>query len=192
MKVALIPCGLTEWQQEGRLLGRVELEASPQTDQRIGQWIERLRTVELEKILSATDELSRATARRIGRELGVGVKPLEALAEIDLGLWAGLTESELKKRYASAYRQLLESPLMVRPPQGEEFSAAVERMRQCLRRRIKANGKGLGLVLRPIGHAIARQVLEGLSIETIWPRKIGESELLIVECAGIEELVAET
>ena len=36
--------------------------------------------------------------------MSVPAKSLEALVEVDVGLWAGLTETQLKNRFPSAHR----------------------------------------------------------------------------------------
>ena len=188
MRVALIPCGATDWRQEGRLLGRVELEPSSDAESQASQWSETLRPAALGKIFYAPDILSKATAENIGRQLNIPTKPLEGLLEVDLGLWAGLTEEELKKRFAKAHRQLVDSPLNVSPPEGEDFSNAADRVRSCLKKRIKPNGKGaIGLVMRPFMFAMTHSMLQGSDAANIWETSQGETEPVVMECAGIPE-----
>ena len=76
------------------MLGRVELEPIPDVKAECIAWIERLRPAKLHRIFYAPDGLSKATALAIARELNIPTKPLNALVEVDLGLWAGLTEEE--------------------------------------------------------------------------------------------------
>ncbi len=186
MKVALIPCGPTDWRQKGRLLGRVELELAPEAEVQCTQWGEQLRPLMLSRIFHAPDELSKSTAQHIGRRLSVSTKAVGALREVDLGLWAGLTEEELKKRYAKAHRQLVESPLNVSPPQGEDFSDAADRVRACLKKRIKPNGPAaIGLVMRPFALAMARCVLEGAASTEIWETSQGADRPLVMDCVGV-------
>jgi broad specificity phosphatase PhoE len=186
MKVALIPCGVTDWRQEGRLLGRVELELTPDGEMQCVQWGEQLRPLMISRIFHAPDELSKATAQHIGRRLNVPTKALDALVEVDLGLWAGLTEAELKKRYAKAHRQLVESPLNVSPPQGEGFSEAADRVRNCLKKRIKPNGPpGIGLVMRPLAFAMARYVLEGAPSTKIWETSQQVDGPFVMDCVDV-------
>ena len=193
MKVALIPCGVSEWRQEGRLMGRVDLELAPEADAEFDDWVARLRPTGLTKLFHAPDGLSRDAARRIGRELNIPVKSLDALAEVDLGLWAGLTNTELKKRYAKAARQLADSPLNVVPPNGEDFKEAADRVRGCLKKRIKPNGKaGVGLVMRPIAFTLARHALEGTEPSRLLETSQAQTDLLIVDAHGVPELVAES
>ena len=186
MKVALIPCGPTEWREKGRLLGRVELELAPDGEVQCAQWGEQLRPLMLSRIFHAPDELSKATAQHIGRRLKIPTKTLDALVEVDLGLWAGLTEEELKKRYAKAHRQLVDSPLNVSPPQGEGFSDAADRVRTCLKKRVKPNGPAaIGLVMRPFAFAMARSLLEGAASAGIWETSQCADRPLVMDCVGV-------
>jgi probable phosphoglycerate mutase len=191
MKVALIPCGATDWREKGRLLGRVELEPAPDVKQQCSTWSEQLRPAPLHRIFYAPDELSKTTALAIARELNIPAKPLTELAEVDLGLWAGLTEAELKTRFAKAHRQLVDSPLTVCPPEGEDFSAAAGRVRTCLRKRIRPNGKqGIGLVMRPLAFAMARYVLEGGEPVNIWETSQSAAQPVVMDCLGVPQPVA--
>jgi broad specificity phosphatase PhoE len=191
MKVALIPCGVTGWRQKGRLLGRVELEPAPDAQAQFSAWGEQLRSANLGRIFHAPDRLSTATAQYIARELNIPAKALGALVEVDLGLWAGLTEEELKKRYAKAHRQLVDSPLNVSPPDGEDFSKAADRLRACLKKRVKPNGKGaIGLVMRPLSFAMARYVLGGGQSARIWETSQSDVGPVVMDCAGVPEPVA--
>lgn len=186
MKVALIPCGVTDWRQKGRLLGRVELELTPDGEAQCTTWGEALRPARLHRLFHAPDELSKTTAERIGWRLNLPVKALDDLVEVDLGLWTGLTEGELKKRYAKAHRQLVEAPLNVSPPDGESFSDAARRLRACLKKRIRPNGKvGIGLVMRPLAFAMARSVLEGVASANVWEASQSKDEPVVMDCVGV-------
>ena len=190
MKVALIPCGTTDWREKGRLLGRVELEPNPGAAAKYGEWSESLRALALRRLFHAPDGLSTATAEGMGRLLEIPAKAIDDLVEIDLGLWAGLTEAELKKRFSKAYRQLEDSPLTVSPPRGEDFAVAAERLRSCVKKRIKPNGKAdIGLVVRPLTFAILRHILEGGDPSGIWETSQRETDPLVVEVSGLAQPV---
>jgi len=185
MKVALIPCGPCEWSEEERLLGRVELPLGPNGTATCERWAEQLAPLALGRIFHAPDELARSTARVLSERLGVVAKPLDALTEVDLGLWSGLTETQLKTRFASAHRRLTEEPLTVQPPDGESLREAAERLRTCLSRRIKPNGKkAVGLVLRPFLFALARCTLEHSELSDTWAAVREAGEPAIVDYTG--------
>ncbi len=182
MKVALIPCGITEWHGEGRLLGRVELPLTSAGQQKCAEWAARLDGLHLERILHAPDELASQTAAVLARQLSVPTKALEGLAEVDIGLWAGLTESQLKTRYASAHRQLREAPLNVSPPGGESLSAASKRLGTCMQKQIKKNGKvAVGVVMRPFSFAMARCALEGTELSNVWETVRQTDEPVVID-----------
>lgn len=161
MKVALIPCAASEWRDTGRLLGRVELSLSFEGERECERWRESLSGVGVTRVLHARDELSTETASRIATGLGAKSRCCADLAELDLGLWTGLTEDQLEQRYASAHHELCEAPLNVCPPNGEAVGEAVKRLHAGLRKLLqKRNGDTLALVLRPFALAIARCALE--------------------------------
>lgn len=191
MKIALIPCGRSEWRSGGRLLGRVELSPTASAAEQYAAWSAMLRPLALTRIIHSPDELATTTAQALAQRLETTAKPLAGLVEVDVGLWAGLTDAQLKKRYASAYRQLLEAPLSVNPPSGEEFSSAVDRLESCLRKQLKRNGKGcIGLVLRPLVLALARCILEGTDVSSIWALSGRPDEPVIIESDSLTPLTA--
>jgi probable phosphoglycerate mutase len=181
VKVALIPCDATEWRQQGRLLGRVELpiDSAARSDE---AWLAPLRAVPLDVIYYAPDDLCSATARRIGRSLGVPARKLRDLEEVDIGLWTGLTEEELAQRYASSYRQLHDAPLTVVPPEGESLGDAARRLKACIERRMRQNGLGgVAFVLRPLARAMACCLLAGEDLGQVWERMREHDRLQVIE-----------
>lgn len=179
MKIVLIPSAGSEWCQQGRLLGRVELPPRADRESICAGWVERLRQQGVSRILHSSDELATWTARFLAQRLGVTARAADELAEVDLGLWAGLTEEQLATRYESAHRQLLEAPLTVSPPQGESLRDASARLESCIRKRIKRNGSAtLAFVLRPIAFELARAALERDEV-SLWQHGAATEPLVI-------------
>lgn len=169
MTIALIPCGDSEWREQGRLLGRAELELTVEGHTECADWAAQLAGAGLSRLHHSSDDLATQTARQISRALGAPAKRAHELDELDLGLWAGLTEADLEVRYESAHHQLGENPLTVTPPDGESFQAAVERIQNYLQRRFRRDrGASIGLVVRPIVLSIARCLLEPLPLMRLW------------------------
>jgi probable phosphoglycerate mutase len=184
MKIALIPCGATEWSEQRRLLGRAALPLSERGAQCAAAWAAELAGAGLARIVHAPDELCRATAKLIAKRVGATTRADESLREVDLGLWSGLTEDEFSARYATSYRQLLDAPLSVSPPEGENISDAAERIAAGLRKRMRRNGgRPIGLVLRPIALSIARATLAGGSLSDLW-NGAPLAEPLVLACEG--------
>ncbi|MBN2446094.1 MAG: histidine phosphatase family protein [Phycisphaerae bacterium] len=169
MKVILIPCGTTEWRRDGRLLGRAALTLSEAGQQEALGWLDSLRPLGLTRIYHSPDDLATMTAKILAAALDIPTKSATELHEVDIGLWSGLTEAEFKRRYAKAHRQLLESPLNVSPPGGEELSEAAERVRAGLCKRLKKDAKEtVGVVMRPFSFALARCALGELPPAGVW------------------------
>jgi broad specificity phosphatase PhoE len=182
MKVALIPCGTTEWDDEGRLLGRIELPLTSTGQARVGQWVAQLRADGLKRILHAPDELATQTATILARQLAIPTKALNELAEVDLGLWTGLTETQLKTRFASAHRELREAPLNVIPPGGESLRSASNRLLACIRKQLKKNGHSIvGVILRPFSWALVRAGLAGSEPTDLWEATRDAGNPVVIE-----------
>jgi probable phosphoglycerate mutase len=191
MRIVLIPCGHTEWADEGRLLGRVELPLTAAGQQQCAQWAEQLKALGIRKIVHAPDELATRTAEALARLLAVPTKATDDLLEVDLGLWTGLTEAQLKSRYASAHRELGEAPLNVNPPAGEALRVAADRLGECLRKMRRKNGNTtLGVVLRPLTFALAQCTLHGGEFAEMWPLALAADEPVIIECPENEDPAA--
>jgi probable phosphoglycerate mutase len=178
-KVILIPCAASEWRGQGRLLGRAELDVAPAGMAELSDWVNELRPLALSRIFHSPDALAKATAQYIGNALDVSVKADSGLREVDLGLWSGLTETELKSRYSKAHRQLREAPLTVSPPGGEEVGLAAERLAEVLRKRVKRNGKPIGIVLRPLSFALARVAFGEAEPKAIWSAREAAGPIVI-------------
>lgn len=186
MKVALIPCAANEWVEKGRLLGRVELSAGPSLEDETNQWAAALVGLGLKQIYHAPDELATRTARILGRKLVVPTRVAEGLAEVDVGLWTGLTEEELKSRYASAHRELCEAPLNVSPPGGESLGAADKRLKGFLQKQAKRNGEAtVGLVLRPVSFVMARCALEGRAASDVLETAKQARAPIVLDASGM-------
>lgn len=169
MKIILVPCAATEWREEGRLMGRVALDPAQKETIPAG-WLDQLRAEQVGQVLHAPDDLSARTAKALARELGVPRRKIPALDEVDVGLWAGLTDDDLRARYESCYRRLYEAPLDVTPPGGENLADAADRIRKALDRRVSRNGlAAVAVVLRPLALSLARSVLRPeTESEDIW------------------------
>jgi probable phosphoglycerate mutase len=191
MRIALIPCGETDWGAEGRLLGRVELPLSEAGEARCAAWARELEPLGLERIVHGPDELGKRTATLLAAQLRVPTRALEGLHEVDTGLWSGLTECELKRRYATAHRELKEAPLNVQPPGGEALRSAAKRLAECLDRQIRRNGVvSLGVVARPFALALASCALRNGPTSEVWELAWRVANPIVIECAQQPRIVS--
>jgi broad specificity phosphatase PhoE len=138
--------GETDWNRENRFQGHADppLNATG-----------RAQSIELAKALAGepiarvyTSPLRRAreTAELVAERLGVEIEPLEALREIDVGSWTGLTRDDVAKRYPEGYSRWLE-----RAPHGfeggETYEALAERVLPAVRSLAEAQPSATLLVV---------------------------------------------
>lgn len=191
MKFALIPTGACDWRQTGRLLGRVQLSLTTDGEKQCREFADDIRAAGIATVYHGRDELSKDTAKRVARALDAATRSTDKLLEVDLGLWAGLTDGDLKSRYATAHRQLCESPLTVRPPEGEPLADAADRLETYLRRTLRRNGKTpIAFVMRPVSLAIARCVLTGSEMRELYAMSRGPDEPRVMDSQELPALAA--
>lgn len=168
MRVILVPATLCDWREAGRLLGRATLDLREDAGTAIERWAANLNNARVGHVYCGEDALSREIGQRLSVRLGIVPKAVDELDEVDLGLWTGLTDEQLRARFASAHRQLEEAPLTVVPPEGESLAAAAARVSGEIRRRIRRNGKSaIAFVLRPIALALAVRAC-GSADDDVW------------------------
>lgn len=135
--VVLIRPGCTDFDEQNRIQGSLDLPLNPRGREQVQHVIERLRDRPLEVIYSAPGDPAHSTAVALGEELGVPVKELPGLSNLNHGLWQGLQIDDIRKKYPRVFKQWRESPETIRPPQGETVTEAMDRLRKALHRPLK-------------------------------------------------------
>jgi broad specificity phosphatase PhoE len=111
----------------------------------------------LEALYCGPGESTTSTAEIIGKALGLRPRRIEELRNLDFGLWQGLQIEEIKRRNTKLFRQWIEDPRTICPPQGETVESALERVRTAMKPLIRRHqdGEFFGLV---VGEPLARLV----------------------------------
>ncbi len=136
-EVVLVRPGCTDFDDQHRIQGTLDLPLNEKGEQELDEIAAQLKQHSLEVVYSAPCESARLTAQSIGSLLKIPVKEIEELRNLDQGLWQGLQVEEVKRKYPKAYKQWLESPELVCPPEGEMVEDAIERIRKVLKKPIK-------------------------------------------------------
>src|SRR5688572_8966169 len=112
-RVLLIQAGPTPWDIEGRLGGRhslpLQTDAVAWVQQAIEQFSDPPIAVYRAKCNGACDE----TAKLVATKFNLRPRDHPDLNEIDIGLWQGLTRSELRTRFPTAFVQWERNPVSV-------------------------------------------------------------------------------
>ena len=115
------------------------------------------------------NESDRQTAQIAADVLGVRPRIDADLRELDYGLWQGLLVEDVKQRHARAYRQWMEAPTSVCPPEGETLEEAAKRLDGALQRILKRQrGRTVLLVVHPVAAGLLRCRLAGSDLSNIW------------------------
>lgn len=171
IRVLLLCSGRTEWDEAGRLSGSCDLPLSPAGRDEAEAAAQELGGADLAVIICAPDDASVAKAELVAKTTGAKVKPVADLAEPGLGLWEGLLDREVEEKCPTSYRQWLEDPTSVIVPEGEPLVEAEERILSALIKaldKVKDNGAGVGLVLRPMALGLVRGWLAGDVPSNLW------------------------
>lgn len=176
-RVLLLRSGATDWDQAGRLQGSTDLPLSAAGRADLAATLQSLGRPPIGSVYCAGDEASVATAQLLAAAAGSRVVTMPELQEMDFGLWEGVLRSELDDRFCRAGRLWGEDPSCVTPPEGEAMDSFVDRLKKGVRRALsKAKGSGrrsvnatpaVGVVLRPVGDAVARCLLGGVPISEL-------------------------
>lgn len=138
--VVLIRPGLTDYDEQSRVLGALEMPMNEKGMEQVEDIVRHLRRegVQLEAVFASPFDPCCSTARAIAEaQKGVKVKELEELRNVDQGLWQGLPEADVRKRYPKIFRNGRERPQTICPPEGETLSEACQRIQKLFKKAIR-------------------------------------------------------
>jgi broad specificity phosphatase PhoE len=161
-QVVLIRPGATAYDEQNRVQGILDIPLSDRGRAEVAQLAEKLATpapsaIALTALYCGPGESVVRTAEIIGKALGLRPRRIDDLRNLDQGLWQGLQLDEIKRRNLKVFRQWLDDPVTVCPPQGETIANALERIKATLRPLIRRHhDEAIGLVVgEPIAQLIA-------------------------------------
>jgi broad specificity phosphatase PhoE len=161
-QVVLIRPGATAYDEQNRVQGILDIPLSDRGRAEVAQLAEKLTepgpsAVALAALYCGPGESVVRTAEIIGKALGLRPRRIDDLRNLDQGLWQGLQLDEIKRRNLKVFRQWLDDPVTVCPPQGETIASALQRIKAALRPLIRRHpDEAIGLVVgEPIAQLIA-------------------------------------
>lgn len=153
-EIIVIRSGCTDYDDQQRIQGAIDLPLNDRGRVQVESLVDELNGTELDVIYAAPCESARATADAIGDSLGVPVKELDGLRNLDQGLWEGLTFDEVRRKYPKVYKQWVDAPLSVCPPEGETVGEAMDRIRDVLKKPCKRKDAFAVVVGEPLATLI--------------------------------------
>ena len=162
--MVLIPWGKTAWSEADRLSSRVPLSLSDSGELQVDAWAEELAGIELHTLYCSDEPASIETVRIVARRGRARQRVMLELAEVDTGLWAGLTRDELKRRYPKVFKKWWSDSTSVSPPEGESVTAAFQRLQEAVEQMTRQEGsRSFAVVAGPLAFALIRCMMESVN-----------------------------
>ena len=182
LRIILIRPGTTEYDQQGRILGTLDVPLSDQGTEQIVQAIDQLRGHGMEAVYTSPCESARQTASEISDGLGIRCKISDRLQNIDHGLWQGMLVEEVKRKQPKVYRQWMEQPETVCPPEGEMLDTARARVEGFLSKLFKKHKSGtVGVVVPEPMARLIESYLRNSELRDIWKNTTEGGSWQIIE-----------
>ena len=137
VQVVLVRPGATSYDEQARVQGILDLPLSDRGTEEAIQLATDLQHLGLTAVYSGPSQNAVQTAAHISAKAEVRPRQLDELRNLDQGLWQGLQFEDIRRRNHKVYRQWLEDPRTVCPPQGETIEEALNRVKQTLRALLK-------------------------------------------------------
>ena len=161
VQVTLIRPGATLYDEQNRVQGILDIPLSDRGLAEAARLAESLAATQDSAPLSALycgpGESVIRTAEIVGKALGLRPRRIDELRNLDQGLWQGLQIEEIKRRNTKLFRQWIEDPRTICPPQGETVADALERVKAAFKPLVRRHqdGDSFGLV---VGEPLTRLI----------------------------------
>lgn len=155
--VLIRPC-CTDFDEQNRLQGRLSLPLNSRGEAQLQALAEQLQSAPMEVIYTCGCEQARTTAAALGECLGMTVKELGDMENLDQGLWQGLQVEDLRRKHPKVFRQWQESPETICPPNGETVEEALDRIRHALEKPLKRGIPFAVVAPEPLAELIASYI----------------------------------
>lgn len=137
VQLLLIRPGTTEYDQQGRVQGILNIPLCEDGRQEVEAMIEELRGRPIAALYTSPCQSAEQTAECVGKAFDIKVKTIDKFDNLDYGLWQGSLVADVKAKQPKVYRQWQEQPENVCPPQGETLCAAKQRILSSLTKLLK-------------------------------------------------------
>lgn len=161
LQIVLIRPGSTDYDHQGRIQGTLDIPLNDQGTREVEQIIHETRSLGIEAIYCGPCQSAFQTAAALADAIGVKLNKIDALHNMDHGLWQGMLIDDVKRKQPKVFRQWQEQPRTVCPPEGEMLSEAQARVEAALGKILKKYKHGMIALVMP--EPLASVVRGGLS-----------------------------
>ena len=180
--------GSTELDEQERIKGTLDMPLSDHGNRQIAETARELAAVDIQVVYTSPCQAAFETGRAIGEFLGVKVKQLDKLQNLNQGLWQGKRIDEVRQKQPKIYRRWQDTPETVCPPEGEMLEQARDRIQSTLTKVLKKHKNGvIALVVPEPLASLIRNFLDGAKLGDLWKVECdcGNWEFIDVESEAI-------
>ncbi|HEX3727880.1 MAG TPA: histidine phosphatase family protein [Pirellulales bacterium] len=149
LQIVLVHPGSTDYDEQGRIQGTLDIPLNDQGKREVEHVVAELRPLAITAVYCGPSQAASETAIAISEALGVKLKKLDMLQNLDHGLWQGMLIEDVRRKQPKVYRGWQEQPTSVCPPEGEMLNTAQERVQSALTKIIKKHKQGTIAVVAP-------------------------------------------
>lgn len=149
LKFLLIRSGSTELDQQGRILGALDLPLSTQGESEILQTAEELSRIIIDRMYAAPCQSAQQSANLLGKKLKIKVRTESKLANLDCGLWHGKSIEELRETQPTLFKQWRDHPESINIPQGEPIGELQDRVTNFVQKMFRKFKTGTIAIVAP-------------------------------------------
>lgn len=184
--IVLIRPGATDYDTQGRVRGQLDIPLNNQGYQEVAREVEALQSagLELDALYYAPCRPAIETANAIARALDLRAREIDALRNLNYGLWQGMRIEEIRTRQPKIYRQWQEIPDCICPPEGETIEEAENRVEDWLRRALRRHeDETIGLVVAEPMASIIKRLITQRPLGDLWKAEGRHGQIEIIQWA---------
>ena len=188
IRIVLARPGSTELDEQERIKGTLDMPLSDHGNRQIAETARELAAVDIQVVYTSPCQAAFETGRAIGEFLGVKVKQLDKLQNLNQGLWQGKRIDEVRQKQPKIYRRWQDNPETVCPPEGEMLEQARDRIQSTLTKLLKKHKNGvIALVVPEPLASLIKNFLDGAKLGDLWKVECdcGSWEFIDVESKAI-------
>lgn len=168
-QILLARSATTDFDEQHRIIGRLDLPVNVRGQAELAALAEEWRGKPIATIYAAGCESARQSASVLGKLLGVKVRQLAELKNLDYGLWQGLQVDEVRRKHPKLFKQWEETTGDACPPAGETLAQVFERLPKALKPVLKSRPGAVVALFAPDPlRQIIRCYLRGEDCSRIW------------------------
>jgi probable phosphoglycerate mutase len=148
-QIVLIRPGSTDYDEQGRIAGVLDIPLCHNGAGQVARLVDEIKQQPIALVYTAPDRASQQTAEAVATAGDLKIKKIEALRNLNLGLWQGLLIDDVRQKQRRVYKQWQESPETICPPEGETLAEANQRIVPALQKILRKHRDAMVALIVP-------------------------------------------